>query len=321
LAVVVVTFNRAELLRRVLDSLAALPQPPGHIVVVDNASRDNTQSVIAQAAQKFDPGVLIDLYSPTNTGGSGGFHQGVERALATGAEWVWLMDDDVEVLPEALAGLEPWTQRFQAIQGRRYNVDGTPFYWQFDFNTRLGIPNPAARDHFGPEGWLPMNTACFEGGLFHRQVIKQIGLPDPRFFIYWDDAVYGYLASKVTQPALVDTFILARTRDIKRAQLSRSRKLNGTSDMVRYYIMRNRGYMARYFDRYGDWHRFAFGFGTLLTLAKELTRIVLVDHSFRKGIPALFRGMRDARQLRRNRHWQPMPPLDLEADPKRAAKA
>ncbi|MDR1808357.1 MAG: glycosyltransferase [Propionibacteriaceae bacterium] len=161
LAVVIVTFNRAALLARVLKSIAALPDQPAHVIVVDNASTDDTQATLAEAQGWFADGVLANHRSPTNTGGSGGFHQGVELALATDAEWIWVMDDDVEVLPGALAGLAPWTDRFQAIQGRRYNYDGTPFYWQFDFNTRLGIPNPVAEDDFGADGWLPMNTVCF----------------------------------------------------------------------------------------------------------------------------------------------------------------
>jgi glycosyltransferase involved in cell wall biosynthesis len=309
LAVVIVTYNRAGLLARVLDSLLQLPARPAHVVVVDNASTDDTQAVLAAKAPLFGDGVLVNHLSPANTGGSGGFYQGVKIALTTDAEWIWVMDDDVEVLPGALDGLAPWTDRFQAIQGRRYNFDGTPFYWQFDFNVPLGIPNPVARDRFGPDGWLPMNTVCFEGGLFHRDLIARIGLPDPRFFIYWDDTIYGYLASQVTQPALVDTFILARTREIPRVRIGRTRKLNGTSDMARYHIMRNRGYMARYFQVHGDYHRLLFGVGTLLTLAKELIRVLAVDHKARTGIPALVRGMRDARRLLHDAAWGPMPPL------------
>lgn len=36
-----------------------------------------------------------------NTGGAGGFSAGVERAFELGAEWFWVMDDDVAVEPTA----------------------------------------------------------------------------------------------------------------------------------------------------------------------------------------------------------------------------
>ena len=41
-----------------------------------------------------------------------------------------------------------------------------------------------------------MNQLCFEGGMFSRRVVDKIGLPDARFFIYGDDACYGYVASQ-----------------------------------------------------------------------------------------------------------------------------
>jgi hypothetical protein len=37
-----------------------------------------------------------------------------------------------------------------------------------------------------------MNSGCFEGMFIHRDVVARLGLPDPRFFIYWDDSVYGW---------------------------------------------------------------------------------------------------------------------------------
>ncbi|KAB1660668.1 glycosyltransferase [Pseudoclavibacter sp. CFCC 13796] len=313
-AIVVVTYKRTKLLRVLLDSFTELKTAPSWIVIVDNASHDDTGEIVESYRERL--GKRADgrdrlVYAPQeeNTGGAGGFSAGTKIAYDLGAEWLWLMDDDVAVLPEAIERLTPWTDRFKVIQGRRYNYDGSPFYWQFDFNVPLGIPNPVAKDDFSAQDWLPMNTVCFEGGLFHRDVVRQVGLPDPRFFIYWDDTVYGYLTSKVTTPALVNTFILRRTREIKRLDLG-TRKLNGTSDMVRFHIMRNRGYMARYFRLHGDYNRFVFGFGTLLTLAKEVIRIVTVDHSFKSGLSALFKGMRGARKIYRDRSWKPMPPLD-----------
>ena len=69
-----------------------------------------------------------------------------------------------------------------------------------------------------------MNTLCFEGGLFARSVVNQIGYPDPRFFIYFDDAVYGYLASKVTDSIVVADVVLQRTREIANMSIGTVRR-------------------------------------------------------------------------------------------------
>ncbi len=45
-AVVVVTYNRADLLGRMLDGLAAQTHEPDAVIVVDNASEDHTREVL-----------------------------------------------------------------------------------------------------------------------------------------------------------------------------------------------------------------------------------------------------------------------------------
>ncbi|OUO62580.1 glycosyl transferase [Collinsella sp. An271] len=325
LAIVVVTFKRQELLAKLFDSFCTLTVAPWRIVIVDNEHSDKTERMVAELGERTDElwgapadgpdaegGTARVVYAPQddNLGGAGGFSAGVKRAWELGAEWFWVMDDDVMVLPEAIERLEPWTRDHRVIQGSRLDYDGGDFYWQYHFIESLGIPNPIAPAAFGPEGYRPMNTMCFEGGLFARSVVDEIGLPDPRFFIYWDDTVYGYLASKVTEPIVIADLILQRTRNIANWDIAGLRQLNGTSDMNRYHIMRNRGYMMQYFRAHGDYRRITFGLGTAATFAKEVIRLVMVNRdSLKTGIPALFRGMRDARKIYRDRTWKPMPPL------------
>lgn len=325
LALIVVTFKRQELLSTLFDSFLELTQAPWRIVIVDNEGSERTRDMVAELGRRTDElwgvdsgepdtegGVSRVVYAPQadNLGGAGGFSAGVKRAWELGAEWFWVMDDDVRVLPEALDRLAPWTATHRVIQGSRLDYDGGPFYWQYHFIVSLGIPNPIAPAAFGPEGYRVMNTLCFEGGLFHRSIVDEVGLPDPRFFIYWDDTVYGYLASKATEAIVVSDLILQRTRDIANWDIAGMRQLNGTSDMNRYHIMRNRGYMMQYFRAHGDYRRLVFGLGTAATFAKEVIRLVMVNRdSFKTGIPALFRGMRDARRIYRDRTWKPMPPM------------
>ncbi len=322
LAIVVVTFKRQNLLTKLFDSFCELTRAPWRIVIVDNENSAETEQMVSDLNERCvarwgnaetdsEGGAQRVVYAPQteNLGGAGGFSAGVQHAYHLGAEWFWVMDDDVTVRPDALELLEPWTHTHRVIQGSRLDYDGGPFYWQYDFIVPLGIPNPIAPAAFGEEGYRSMNTLCFEGGLFARSIIDEIGFPDPRFFIYWDDTIYGYLASKVTDSIVIADLILQRSRDIPNWDIAGVRQLNGTSDMNRYHIMRNRGYMMQYFRLHGDYNRFMFGLGTAATFAKELIRLIAVDHTLKTGIPALFRGMRDARKIYRDTSWKPMPPL------------
>ncbi len=308
-AIVIVTFNRAQLLARALESVGRMDPKPGRVVVVDNASSDDTASVVERFQSELDT-ELVSRRLDENTGGAGGFSEGMKTAYALGSEWIWLMDDDVEVLPEGLARMGAWAPRFRHVQGRRYDYDGSEFYWQYRVSTSLGIPIPFAPAGFDESGYREMNSGCFEGMFIHRSLVKRIGLPDPRFFIYWDDTIYGYLASRYEPCVIVDEFVLQRTRSIKQWDMG-TRHLNASSDMYRYYIMRNRGIMSHYYRAHGDYRPLAFALGTAATFAKELIRLGFVERKItRRGWSNLWTGMRDGLALSRDRSFEIMAPLE-----------
>ncbi len=143
-AVLIVTWNRKEMVSRILASLSRQTFPRGsmHVVVIDNASTDGTleylqehwrpEHVVANHAQvahepefeELDPAghastanaggfaSLTIVRNDHNFGGCGGFNTGfavVEQRLAPHAaskpDYVWLVDDDADVPADALAQL------------------------------------------------------------------------------------------------------------------------------------------------------------------------------------------------------------------------
>lgn len=325
-AIIIVTYMRQQLLQRALDSILDLSTAPWRVVVVDNENSSETRDIVSEFGRRADAhwGATTDepdsdggtsraVYVPMkeNTGGSGGFSEGVRRAFELGAEWFWVMDDDVTVLPDGLDILDRWSHEAEAVMGQRRDFDGGHFYWQHRFCTALGIYNPFSRDSWRPgERFKLCNVLCFEGGFFSRRVVEKIGLPDARFFIYLDDALYGYLASKVTDVIYVPDYVLSRSREIPNQGIGSVRQLNSASDMTRFYITRNRGYLARYFQLYGDYNPAGFAVGTLLTFAKEMLRILMVDRgSVVSGTRRLLAGWREQRRIQKDPTWKPMPPL------------
>lgn len=306
-AITIVTYNRPTFLDELLESISLMTTAPWRVIVVDNASTDHTQDVVAQWSEKLPDGLVVNALQETNTGGAGGFSVGTQVALDLGADWIWLMDDDVEVLPDALEKFAPWMERFKVIHGRRYDFDGTPFYWQARFNEWLGVPLPYSVKDFDRGGYAVTNSGTFEGMLVHASVPHLIGLPDPRFFISWDDATYAWLASRFTEVVYVDEFVLKRKREQKQVNLG-VRHLNDGSPLFRFHVIRNRAHVGRYFAEHGRLHRVGFGLGTALTLAKEVFRLVVVQHTL-KGVGDLARGFRANRAIWRDRSWKPMPPV------------
>ena len=133
-ALVIVTFKRQELLSNLLNSITQLTQAPWRIIVVDNENSSETASLVSEFSEKVkttwgettdDPdahgGTNRVCYIPMeqNTGGSGGFSEGVRVGYELGAEWFWVMDDDVAVLPDGLDKLDAWSDKAEVIQGQR----------------------------------------------------------------------------------------------------------------------------------------------------------------------------------------------------------
>ncbi|MFS0733656.1 glycosyltransferase [Microbacterium jepli] len=304
--IAIVTYNRSGLLTRLLESIIEMDPKPGHVVIVDNASTDDTTQVVESFRERLGT-ELVYRRLDSNTGGSGGFSEGMRVAYELGSQWMWLMDDDVEVIPDGLAKMGRWAPKFRSIQGRRYDYDGSEFYWQYRIAEPLAIPIPFAPAGFNASGYKPMNSGCFEGMFIHRDIVTQIGLPDPRFFIYWDDQMYGWLASRKTASVIVDEFVLRRTREIKQHDFG-VRHMNASSNAYRYYIMRNRAHLKNYYRAFGVYRPVPFALGTALTFGKELIRLLLVERTVR-GTSNLFRGLRDGRKIARDRSWRPMPAL------------
>jgi rhamnopyranosyl-N-acetylglucosaminyl-diphospho-decaprenol beta-1,3/1,4-galactofuranosyltransferase len=301
-AAVVVTYNRKDYLAELLPTLLAQTRPLDAVYVVDNASTDGTDKLLA--TEYADQPVVHVVRLETNSGGSGGFYAGVRQAYVDGHDWFWLMDDDVTALPDGLEGLLRLGGDAGCIHGRRIDFHGGPFFWQPRMNETLGVPLPYLRDPFaGGNKVFATNSGVFEGMLVSRQVVSRVGPPDPRFFITWDDAVYGLMASRESRVVYVDHFSLRRQREQRQVSLA-VRHLNDASDLFRFHVMRNRGYLAHYLRHLGTYRPLGFAAGTALTFLKEELRLVYVEHTLR-GTGALLRGWREGRRIRRGR-WEPV---------------
>src|ERR1700712_4420126 len=86
---VVVTHRRPDSLAKSLDVLSTQSRPLDHLIVVDNDVDDRVRDLVAG-----QPVPTPYLGSHRNLGGAGGFALGMLHALALGADWVWLADDD-----------------------------------------------------------------------------------------------------------------------------------------------------------------------------------------------------------------------------------
>lgn len=231
---VVVTFNRLSLLKSVIDSIKGQTYIVDEIIVVNNDSTDGTDEWLS--TQKG-----IKVIHQANLGGAGGFNRGMQYAYENGADWIWTMDDDVFPEPNALEELIRYNGFSSCLIPTRVYSDEILCNWGgiYDLKRRRLILGTRPRDQKEARAISFVNTCCFEGMLISRNIVRQIGYPDTRFFISGDDTIYGLLASQYTNILLVNSAIVKRAKS--------SREDLSPSPFYLYYYFRNFHLFEEYF--------------------------------------------------------------------------
>jgi len=192
IALIVLTWNQRELTLDCLDSLAALDYPAERleIIVVDNGSTDGT----AQAVRARYPGVTV-LETGENLGFAGGNNVGLRHALQGDAEYVMLLNNDTVVDPAMLRLLISVAESDDGagiVTPKIYYYDVPDQIWcagaSIDWET--GATRRLKADIFDDRQDELSREVDFASGCaicVKREVIAQIGLLDPRFFIYYEE--------------------------------------------------------------------------------------------------------------------------------------
>lgn len=115
-SVIVPTFDRRELLARLLESLAEQSYPPARmeVLVVDNSSRDGTPEMVAEAARRAP--YSLRYFLQNNRGPALSRQHGLEAAKG---EFVAFTDSDCVASPGWLeAGVSAFRPEVGIVQGR-----------------------------------------------------------------------------------------------------------------------------------------------------------------------------------------------------------
>lgn len=99
--VILVNWNGFQLTKDCIDSLKEGIVVPNYIVVIDNASHDNSTALLNQT---FSSDIVI-IQNTENLGFAEANNQGIELLLNMGVDYIWLLNNDTLVLPETLLKL------------------------------------------------------------------------------------------------------------------------------------------------------------------------------------------------------------------------
>lgn len=198
LGVVIVHYKQPELLVRCLESLRSCDHPSVRIIVVDSAS----EPASLERLQARLPGVEW-IARADNVGYTGGNNLGLARAMESGCEQILLLNADTEcIAPDFLRRLARFLERNPrvALAGPRVylrgrgEVQNTVLCYPSLYRNLLDwagyrlFPRRYQRSGDRARAAEMLNGVCV---LLRAEAVRQVGVFDPRFFMYVEDADLG----------------------------------------------------------------------------------------------------------------------------------
>jgi rhamnopyranosyl-N-acetylglucosaminyl-diphospho-decaprenol beta-1,3/1,4-galactofuranosyltransferase len=225
IAAVVVTRDRASVLRRCLAAVRAQERSVSEIFVVDNASTDRTAELIRE---EF-PEVLYQRMDE-NLGFGAGLAVGMKAACERDHDLIWMLDDDSFPSPTAL---ETCVQVFaNSDEIGIVGLDGGLLRW--------GVPRHGRyAGSLGTVGEAQLRRCDFvlvDGACVPRRVAEQVGVPRSDFFMMMEDVEYS---SRIGRSGWKVAVLKDRQPMIHRAHLGSSGDDGSASPWRLYYQTRN----------------------------------------------------------------------------------
>jgi GT2 family glycosyltransferase len=191
IAAIVLSWNRRRDTLRCLRSLERARTSHDAVICVDNGSSDGT----VDAVRADHPGVELVALG-RNTGYAHGNNVGIERALAAGADWVLVVNNDVTVRADVFAAIRATAARWPAagvIAGKLFLADRPDRLEFAGARVRLvlgysGAPFGHSQPD-GPEHARERTVDRASGALMaiSREAITRVGGFDGQLFAYVEE--------------------------------------------------------------------------------------------------------------------------------------
>jgi hypothetical protein len=186
-AILTVNTNGAAFIGEFGESLAGVTYPSYRLIVVDNASTDDSLDIL----KRSQPEAEI-LRNDTNLGFTGACNRGLEHCLDQAFDYVLLLNSDLVMEPafldQLVAGADERTmtapKTYLYHQRGRLDDSVGVFDWTRGVWKQRILGKPPTPDFDRPRPIDSANLSCL---LVPCGLLREVGLLDDNFFIYYDD--------------------------------------------------------------------------------------------------------------------------------------
>ncbi|WCT13169.1 glycosyltransferase [Mucilaginibacter jinjuensis] len=207
---VVVTYNRKELLLRCIKALVAQSRKVDAIYLVDNASTDGTFDYLMtnlltgiELSKEGDLtwGIInnVKLYLlklPENTGGAGGFYNGLKNARELNEyDLFWMMDDDGYPSDHCLEMQMKYVNGYDYIMPVSVDIDDHErLSWPVKLKSGKETRNYAELK--ASWGEVIDFVFPFNGSLLTTKIVDEVGYPKKELFLWGDEYEHYWRCKK-----------------------------------------------------------------------------------------------------------------------------
>lgn len=260
---------------------------PARVIVVDNGSHDGSAELVRL---HYPDVVLVEL--DRNYGFAGGVNRGIEAAIAEGAEFVALFNNDAradEAWLEQLVSSMRAHEDVGIVTSKVFQADGRHFDAAGSCYSVWGLPVPRGREEVDV-GQYDSAQYVFSGiggaSLYRTRMLRQIGLFDEDFFIYFEDDDLGFRAQLAGWKALYEPKSVAYHR--LSATMSKQPRLSRHHIIKNCFFVYHKNMPMPLYLRYLP--RFAVGFSMVVGITArqgQFGAIVSAFGEIRKSVGAI----------------------------------
>ena len=197
--IVVLNYMGAKLTVDCVSSVLRIAYPNFRVVVVDNASPDDSVAILREAYT--DPRVEI-LVNGSNEGYAGGNNRGIERALSGGAKYILVLNNDTIADPSCLISL------LEVMESDpRLGIAGCPILDLLAsrdspvtfFGNRISLFTGSVTPMTGGADWTDpheVDAVCGAAIFLRKEMIERVGMFDSKFFLTWEETDLCYRARR-----------------------------------------------------------------------------------------------------------------------------
>jgi len=187
--IILLNWNQWKYTVECLTSLQALDYDDWAVIVLDNGSMNDS---VVRLRERFPHVEVMDLGE--NLGFAGGNNAGIRAALARGAEYIWLLNNDTTVEPRALRAMVERAEadpKVAAVGSAIYDA-AEPERLQAWGGGRVNFWLGRSRNFVSPVSDEKIEFLSGASLLLRRPALESLGLFDEEFFFYWEDTDYCF---------------------------------------------------------------------------------------------------------------------------------